>query len=756
MNKIHKFLRTRMSPFGAPLLAIMMFFGITQGTQAQVATYTFTSSALGTYTPITGGTVLAAATPAPTAATQVDDTYYTQPIGFAFTYGGVAYTSVVVDSNGQLRFLTATGVLPASHPGASAPISSPPPALPATDPFAGIISALGRDLVQRAATPFGEIRVQTIGTAPTREFIAQFTAFGEFPEVFSPAPTLYLALDTYNFQIRLQETGNKVVVSYGAFTVASVNSPPAPAPQTVVASEVGLRGASNADFRNIAVSATGGSGGSWASPLAIGTVAASKSQLTPTEKPASGLTYTWAPFVCPVYTLTPATGTAVTFVAGTAITPITVAGPTPGTYTYSAPATGVNALPAGLVISTAGVISGTPLTSGTGSFIINAVTSTTSCPSTATYPYTITCPAPVIATVLPAAGTVAYTTTTAVNTTFSTTPAGTYGYTLSGATPAGLTFNAVAKTLTGTPTGLGLLTGSFTVTAALGTCPGGGSATYNWTVTIICPTITLIPATNTALALTASTAITSVILGTASPVTGATYAVTAGALPVGVTLTPAGVIAGTPTTVGTGSFTITATVGTCTGTAVYPFTVACPTITILPPAGARSYTVGTAVNATYTASGAGTAYTYAVTAGVLPAGLALSTAGVLTGTPTADGTGAFSVTATATTVGLTTCTNVNAYTFTTAKNPTTAIDASLSSKVNVSPNPSKSEFNVDFGTLALGKAVVRVYDAQGKQVFTSNVTTNSMVISLGNLASGIYLMEVETAKGRILKRLAKQ
>jgi type VI secretion system secreted protein VgrG len=62
----------------------------------------------------------------------------------------------------------------------------------------------------------------------------------------------------------------------------------------------------------------------------------------------------------------------------------------------------------------------------------------------------------------------------------------------------------------------------------------------------------------------------------------------------------------------------------------------CPVITLSPavlPAG----TVGVAYNQTLTGSGGTAPYTFAVTSGTLPAGLTLSAAGVLSGTPTAAG-----------------------------------------------------------------------------------------------------------------------
>ena len=52
-------------------------------------------------------------------------------------------------------------------------------------------------------------------------------------------------------------------------------------------------------------------------------------------------------------------------------------------------------------------------------------------------------------------------------------------------------------------------------------------------------------------------------------------------------------------------------------------------------------TVGTAYNVTLVASGGTTPYTWSVSAGSLPAGMSLSSAGVLSGVPTASGSFTF-------------------------------------------------------------------------------------------------------------------
>lgn len=71
----------------------------------------------------------------------------------------------------------------------------------------------------------------------------------------------------------------------------------------------------------------------------------------------------------------------------------------------------------------------------------------------------------------------------------------------------------------------------------------------------------------------------------------------------------------------------------------------CPTVT-LSPSSLAAGTVGASYNQTVTASGGTSPYSYAHTAGTLPAGLALSSGGVLSGTPSVAGSFTFTLTAT--------------------------------------------------------------------------------------------------------------
>lgn len=162
-----------------------------------------------------------------------------------------------------------------------------------------------------------------------------------------------------------------------------------------------------------------------------------------------------------------------------------------------------------------------------------------------------------------------------------------------------------------------------------------------------CPSacvLTLAPATlpNGAVGAAYSQAITAA--GGTAPYT---YSVSAGSAPDGLVLDPnTGVLSGTPTTGGTFTFTVSAADSTfCLGSLVYTVII-CPIITV-DPATLPGGNLGLPYSATVTASGGTAPYTYAVTAGSLPAGVALDpNTGAISGTPTAGGT--FSVTITAT------------------------------------------------------------------------------------------------------------
>jgi len=120
------------------------------------------------------------------------------------------------------------------------------------------------------------------------------------------------------------------------------------------------------------------------------------------------------------------------------------------------------------------------------------------------------------------------------------------------------------------------------------------------------------------------------------------WTVKSGTLPAGLSLSAAGVIAGTPTTAGAANVTVQVSDSeTMPQTAVSgSLTLAISGCTLkITSTTADPGTVGTAYNFQLTASGGVPPYTWAVASGsTLPAGLALSSAGVVSGTPTASGT----------------------------------------------------------------------------------------------------------------------
>ena len=203
----------------------------------------------------------------------------------------------------------------------------------------------------------------------------------------------------------------------------------------------------------------------------------------------------------------------------------------------------------------------------------------------------------------------------------------------SGTLPPGLTLNASTGLLSGTPTTAG--TYSFTVKV---TDNSGLSDTAPLTVTIIPgPSMTFAAPPG---------GWTRTVYGYTLTETGGTapytWSVISGSLPAGISLSPAGTLSGTPTATGTSSFTVRVTDAkgqSATQATSITISAGVSTTFAAPPAAV----VNTAYSYTLTATGGTAPYTWSVNTGTLPAGITLSAAGVLSGTPTATGSSTFSV-----------------------------------------------------------------------------------------------------------------
>ena len=291
------------------------------------------------------------------------------------------------------------------------------------------------------------------------------------------------------------------------------------------------------------------------------------------------------------------------------------------------------ALPAGLTLSAAGVISGTPTAGGTSNFTVQA--SSGGRTATRSLSITIANPAVVVTTATLADGTVgtAYSQTLAAS---GGDGSYTWGLVSGGGTlPAGLTLFD-SGSISGTPTSPG--TSSFTVRVT----SGGQSATRALTITVQQPAVTI---TTTTLAAGEVGVAYSQTLAASGGVGGFTWSMAGGSLPAGLTLSAAGTITGTPTTAGSSTFSVRATSGTQSAVASLTILVQPPPVTVTTST-LRAAVQGVPYADTLRATGGTGSYTWALTAGSLPAGLALSAGGVISGTPTAQGSSTFTVQAT--------------------------------------------------------------------------------------------------------------
>jgi hypothetical protein len=281
---------------------------------AQVSLYTFTQ-APGTYSPITGGTLLAAQTVTTgTAAGALDDVIYSSPLPFEFVYNGVTYpagTNVNVSTNGFISFGTAPGAgnyLPVSGAdnniisafgidcnggwaatGTTTTGSAEITAITNTSGYvvgalvsgtgvptgativsinpnvsitiSAVCTSSGTGRTISCAT--GEIRAEQVGS----DFVIQYRNMRRYN----------VALSRVNAQIRLTQTTNEIKIVYGDWFAATSNTP-----------QVGLRGSAATDFSN-RTSTT-----SWAASTAGATNTATMTW-SGTVLPTAGQTYTWTP-----------------------------------------------------------------------------------------------------------------------------------------------------------------------------------------------------------------------------------------------------------------------------------------------------------------------------------------------------------------------------------------------------------------------------------------------------------------------------
>jgi hypothetical protein len=310
----------------SPATAVAATLAFAAAASAQVGFYTFSQS-VGTYVPVTGGTIIATAT----SANTLDDATFPVTLPFAVTYDNATYSQIQVNTNGWISYggtspgttnysaLSSTAVTPGFVAGCAADLqggytftgtrttgSNQITAVNSVGPLsigdvivltgipagATITAIAGNTLTLSAAAttsgtsvmtaygPWSDIRWDAVGTAPNREIVVQWSNFRRWSTGNS-------ALNL-NFQVRLRENG-EINASYGSCS-----------PGISVATGVfqtGLRGPSNAFPANVNNRLNVKGTSDWATS-APGTLNSS-GQLFNNTAPANiiplGLSYTWAP-----------------------------------------------------------------------------------------------------------------------------------------------------------------------------------------------------------------------------------------------------------------------------------------------------------------------------------------------------------------------------------------------------------------------------------------------------------------------------
>lgn len=448
------------------------------------------------------------------------------------------------------------------------------------------------------------------------------------------------------------------------------------------------------------------------------------------------------------------------------------------------------ALPGGLSLnSSTGAITGTPNASGTFNFTVQVADSgTPQQKATAALSISIaTAPLSIATTGLPQ-GVVGQSYSSATLQSAGGTPPVTWSIS-TGSLPAWATLNASTGAITGTPNAAGSTT--FTVKATDSTVPTPQTATKQLTIQV-----------NTALSITTASlpggttgTSYSATLQSSGGATPISWSISVGSLPTGLSLNSGtGLISGNPSVAGTFNFTVQAT----DSTSPTPQVVTQPlsiTITVAPlvinttSSNLPSGTINTAYPSTaLNASGGIPPYSWTITAGALPTGLTLSSAGQVSGTPTASGTfnftakvtdsatptpntqtAALSITVNSAACGTGSETLLNGHYalvlkgFDSSKNPVLVgaaivIDGAghvSSGVMDMNLNAgTQTNLTISSGTYSVGS------DHRGCMAITSTAGTQNFRFSLGSISSGVAslgnLIEFDSTGPFITGRMFKQ
>ncbi|WMN11424.1 T9SS type A sorting domain-containing protein [Marivirga salinae] len=189
--------------FNTKLLVALIFSLVNLHTlySQNASNYVF-SAEIKTYEPITGGTVIF------DNLADDDEFFAGENIGFDFEYLGTKYSQLGISENGYVHF------------GGSTSTTS----YPIINNFPNTLAGFSGNLTAQASS---ELRIETEGTTPNRVCVIQWENY-----------TWYGQTDSYDFQIRLHETSNKITYHYGSFNYPGIQ----------LVAQVGIIGVNNNDI----------------------------------------------------------------------------------------------------------------------------------------------------------------------------------------------------------------------------------------------------------------------------------------------------------------------------------------------------------------------------------------------------------------------------------------------------------------------------------------------------------------------------
>ena len=305
-------------------------------------------------------------------------------------------------------------------------------------------------------------------------------------------------------------------------------------------------------------------------------------------------------------------------------------------------------LPAGLLLSGVGVVSGTPTTSGVASFTVQAVDVIAET-AFATFSLQIVTPPLSITTLSPLfPGTVGQAYVQAFTAVNGVQP---YAWTIaSGQQPGGLTLNSSTGVLSGTPQAAGTFTFTIQVADA-----SHSTAQQTYSITVSAPVLTLSAVSSLAPGTVGVAYSQTLPLSATGGVPPYTWSLTSTPVP-GLTFNPTGILLnGTPTTPGT--FTLAVTVTDSAGNTASKslnLTIAPSALTITTASQLPAGALNASYSQTFAAIGGVPPYSWSATG--LPAGLTMSTTGAVSGILAAAGS--FQVVVTVTDSALTSVKNL--------------------------------------------------------------------------------------------------